>query len=142
MFLAFLAATTRAGAIRTLESLARIEEGAQGGRLPCPPGSLLTGFFPIPGVPRAATSTDVAPSRTDREDPFLQFLQATTRAVAGVDGPIDEECHQRFGVVYALAQLVWCGETEVAWISAGGERCDRNRGRLDQCRRGALRPPG
>ena len=41
--------TRRAGAIRTLESLARIEEGAQGGRLPCPPGSLLTGFFPIPG---------------------------------------------------------------------------------------------
>ena len=51
MFLEFLEATTRAGAIRTLESLVRIEEGAQGGRLPCPPGSLLTGFFPIPGVP-------------------------------------------------------------------------------------------
>ena len=46
-------------------------------------------------------------------------------AVAGVNGPIDEECHQRCGVVYALAQLVWCGETEVAWIGAGGERCDR-----------------
>ena len=52
MFLKFLGAHyTRAGAIRTLESLARIEEGAQGGWLPCPPGSLLTGFFPIPGVP-------------------------------------------------------------------------------------------
>ena len=34
-------------------------------RLPCPPGSLLKRIFPIPGVnPRAATSTDVAPSRT------------------------------------------------------------------------------
>ena len=31
--LEFLAATTRAGAIRTLESLARIELGAQGGAL-------------------------------------------------------------------------------------------------------------
>ena len=83
MFLEFLEATTRArAAIRTLESLARIEEGAQGGRLPWPPGSLLTGFFPIPGVPRAATSTDVAPSRTDRQGPFLEFLEASTRARA------------------------------------------------------------
>ena len=32
-FLAFLAATTRAGAMRTLASLARIDEGAQGGAL-------------------------------------------------------------------------------------------------------------
>ena len=32
-FLEFLEATTRAGAIRTLESLARIEAGAQGGAL-------------------------------------------------------------------------------------------------------------
>ena len=32
-YIAFLAATTRAGAVRTLESLARIEEGAQGGAL-------------------------------------------------------------------------------------------------------------
>ena len=45
-------------------------------------------------------------------------------AVAGVDGPIDEESHQRCGVVYALAQLVGCGETEVARICAGGERRD------------------
>ena len=33
MFLEFLAATTRAGAIRTLESLSRIEAGAEGGAL-------------------------------------------------------------------------------------------------------------
>ena len=33
MFLEFLEASTRAGAIRTLESLARIELGAQGGAL-------------------------------------------------------------------------------------------------------------
>ena len=32
--------------------------------------------------PRATTSTDVAPSRTDREDLFLQFLQAVKRAGA------------------------------------------------------------
>ena len=79
----FLEATTRAGAIRTLESLVRIEEGAQGGRLPCPPGSLLTGFFPIPGGPPGRPHPPTSHRLVQTAKIFyLQFLQATTRAGA------------------------------------------------------------
>ena len=80
----------RAGAIRTLESLARIEEGAQGGRPPWPPGSLLTGFFPIPGVtPGGHIHRRRTVSYSRR---FLSFLRplharARARAAAGTAGP-------------------------------------------------------
>ena len=47
--------------------------------MPWPPGSLLTGFFPIPGVPGRPH-----PPTSHRlvQTPFLKFLKATTRAGA------------------------------------------------------------